>query len=73
MITVKTKFILHPEQYKDGAGHPDSQTGDVEEGMNPMSPDISKGGFEVVGKHFKWLRAQGARLKVVVIDYLFYF
>ena len=70
MIPVKTELVAHPKQNDHGAGHSHRQTGDVEDGMNPMSTDISNRGFEVVGKHFKGLRVQDTRF--FVTDY-FYF
>jgi hypothetical protein len=48
MILVKIELVAHPKQDNDSAGHSHRQTGDVENGMNPMSPDISNRGFEVV-------------------------
>jgi hypothetical protein len=61
MIAVKTELVAHPQQNDNDAGHSHRQTGNVEDGMNPMPTDISNRSFEVVGKHFKRLKVQDSR------------
>ena len=47
MIAVITELVAHPKQNDHGAGHSHRQTGNVEDGMNPVPADISNG-LEVV-------------------------
>jgi len=51
MIAVKTELVANPKQNDHGAGHPNRQTGNAEDGMNPMPADISNCCFEVVQYH----------------------
>ena len=51
MIAIKAQFILYPQQYDNRACHPHRKTGDVDEGVGFVAPDVAHGHYQVVFEH----------------------
>jgi|TARA_B100002003_G_C13882407_1_gene430675 hypothetical protein len=51
MKSIKTKFILDPEQDQDTAGHADRQSGNIDERVYFVAEEVSDSDFEIVENH----------------------